>query len=537
MPLLLPLDEESDAPLHRLIYERIRDAILDGSLPAGTRLPSTRILAADLGVSRNTVVAAFEQLRVEGHTTSRRGGGTRVRGAAPRTSSERSTSVTGAGRPQGEAAPSRAAATGGAKGAVARLPGDRISERGRVLEALEGDWLMRSRLGPVPFQLGIPDLDVFPSRVWARLVARRWRRGTVHLGHGHAAGHPVLREAIAAYVSNARAARCDAEQVLVVNGAQQALHLAAHVLLDPGDAAWVEEPGYFGARLALSEAGARIVPVPVDEEGLVVAAGERTEPNARLAYVTPSHQFPLGVVMSAPRRLALLAWARRTGAWVLEDDYDSEFRYEGRPLPSLQGMEPKPAEGSDSSRVLYIGTFSKTVAPGLRLGYLIVPDALVAPLGAARIAADLHTPTFEQGVLADFIGDGHYARHLRRVRALYAERQAALLRAAEAELGELLSMAPDPAGLHLVGWLPEGASAARAADEANAAGVATQPLSVPVSTREHPGGSGPSTREGLLLGYAGYDETRIGAAAAELASALRRALRTGSRRGRPPPVR
>ena len=240
------------------------------------------------------------------------------------------------------------------------------------------------------------------------------------LGYGNPAGYWPLRREIPAHLATARAVRCDPEQVIVVSGSQQALDLASRVLLDPGDAVWIEDPGYMGARGTLAGSGARLVPVPVDEEGLVVAAGIKREPGARLACVTPSHQYPLGVTMSLTRRLELLGWAERSGAWVIEDDYDSEHRYTGRPLEALQGLD---AEG----RVVYVGTFSKVLFPALRLGYLVVPPDLTGAFTVARELVDRHPPTVEQAVLAEFIAAGHFGRHLRRMRALYAARQEALI--------------------------------------------------------------------------------------------------------------
>src|SRR5207244_1450796 len=245
-----------------------------------------------------------------------------------------------------------------------------------------------------------------------------------------------------AHVQAAQAVRCAPEQVIIVTGAQQGLDLTARVLLDPGDAVWIEDPVYPSARKALLAAGVRVVPVPVDREGLDVAAGEKRCPDARLAYVTPSHQYPLGVVMSLSRRLALLDWARRAGAWVLEDDYDSEFRYAGRPLAALQGLD-------QSGRVIYLGTFSKVLFPSLRLGYLVVPPDLVDAFVAARAAIDRQTSTLMQAVVADFINEGHFLRHIRRMRTLYSERQETLLRAAQRDLGGALEVCPCATGLHL----------------------------------------------------------------------------------------
>lgn len=543
-PAAAPPAAPRSAPLHQQVYDALRGAILDGRLAPGTRLPSSRTLAAELGVARNTVLEAFARLRTEGYVHGARGGGTRVRPllpdallavgrpAAARVGRGRTSPGTLPG-PQPVAGPDVRSRRNAPRPADAVAP--RIAARSAALLAAGGA-LARTAAHPgartaVPFRLHTPDVSSFPSRLWARLEARRWRRDLVHLGDGDPAGEPALRAAVAAYVAAARAARCTAEQVIVVSGTQQALDLCARLLLDPGDAAWVEDPGYAGAHAALASAGARLVPVPVDGEGLDVAAGERLAPDARLAYVTPSHQFPLGAVMSAPRRLALLAWARRVGAWVVEDDYDAEFRYAGRPLPCLQGLDagldagryagdgPPVGPTTGATRVLYAGTFNKTLAPGLRLGYLVVPDALVDAARTVRAAADRHPPTLVQGVLADFVGEGHYARHLRRVRALYAERQAALLAAAPALDGRL-ALAPDPAGLHLVGWLPPGVRDAVAADAARALGVEVSALSrftLGAGTIcPHPG----RAREALLLGYAAFDERAIRAGVDRLRRAL-----------------
>ena len=290
------------------------------------------------------------------------------------------------------------------------------------------------------FRPGMPAFDGFPFEEWSRYVARRWRNpATDLLGYGDAAGYRPLREAIARHLAVARGVRCDAGQVVIVAGSQQALDLAARVLLDPGDAVWIEEPGYLGARAALAAAGAKLVPVPVDAEGLDVAAGVALQRAAAMAYVSPSHQYPLGVTMSLSRRLALLEWARAAGAWVLEDDYDSEYRYAGRPLAALQGLD-------GDGRVIYLGTFSKVMLPSLRLGYLVLPPDLVDAFVAARAIADRHSPSVEQAALADFIVDGQLDRHIRRMRMLYAERQAALVDAAKRELAGVLDVPASDAG-------------------------------------------------------------------------------------------
>ena len=506
----LVLDPESATPLYRQVYEGLRDAMLSGRLARGARLPSTRALAADLGVARNTVLLAFDQLRSEGYLHGRRGGGTRARDVVPDAMltvprSGRTRRASGARvRPAGTPSTSRAPRTP----SVA----PQLSTRGHTLVET-GTMLIRHPGPHAPFELGVPAMDAFPMRLWAKLAGRRWRRGDVDLGERDPAGEPALREAIASYVGAARGVRCTAEQVFVLNGAQQALHLVSQVLLDPGDDVWMEEPGYVGARVAFLAAGARTIPVRVDDEGLDVAEGIRIARSARLAYVTPSHQFPLGVVMSAARRLQLLAWARASGAWIVEDDYDSEFRYTGRPLPCLQGLEAEQREPGQHAHVLYVGTFSKTLVSGLRLGYMVVPDELVDAFRAARSTVDRHTPTSYQHVLADFIGDGHYFRHIRHVRNLCAERQAALVDAASKRLSGLIDVAPDAAGLHLLGRLAPGINDVAAHEAAMARGIRSWALSKFFLGRPPRGGA-------LVLGYGGFSEARIQHAVGELARVL-----------------
>jgi len=318
------------------------------------------------------------------------------------------------------------------------------------------------------------------------------------------AGYRPLREAIAAYLGMARGVHCTAEQVIVVSGSQQGIGLSAQVLLDPGDAVWVEEPGYFGAKGALLGAGARLVPVPVDPEGMDLVAGKARCPTARLACVTPSHQFPLGMTMSLPRRLALLAWARETGAWILEDDYDSEYRYVGKPLTALQGLDR-------AGRVIYVGTFSKVLFPALRLGYVVVPRDLVEAFLATRLFLDMHPPWLEQVVLAEFMAAGHFARHIRRMRTLYAERQAALVEAAR-QLSGALDVRPAGAGMHLLGWLPAGSDDQAIAQLAARHQVSTRPLSRFFLE--------PLAQRALLLGYAAVPIPAIQEGVRRLATAF-----------------
>jgi GntR family transcriptional regulator/MocR family aminotransferase len=482
--LTVPLDASAATPLFRQLYDGLRQSILNGRLAPGVRLPATRRLAEELGVSRNTVLNAYEQLLAEGYLEGKVGSGTYV----PRTLPEEMLQVQASGtqRPT----PSRRR---------------RLSQRGELLAAAAGRLLPSSGL-PRPFRPGIPALDAFPFGTWQRLAAHYHRYPTRDLlNYNYSAGHAPLRRAIAEHLGLARAVHCGPEQVLVISGAQQGLDIIARILLDPGDAVWIEDPGYRSARSALRGAGATLVPVPVDTEGLDVATGTARCPDARLVYVSPSHQYPLGVMMSLSRRLALLEWARRADAWVVEDDYDSEFRYAGRPLAALQGLD---REG----RVIYLGTFSKTLFPSLRLGYLVVPEDLVDNFTAARVVMDRQPSTLTQAVVADFITEGHFLRHIRRMRTLYRERQDALLRAARRELDGLVEVCPCETGLHLMGWLPDGVDDRQAFKAAARAGIEAPPLSS--YSLE------PCRRGGLLLGYAGSDVRQIRDGVRRLRAAL-----------------
>jgi GntR family transcriptional regulator/MocR family aminotransferase len=487
------LDRAGRLPMHRQLSQRLREAILAGQFPPGTRLPSTRTLATELGVSRTTALAAYEQLRDEGYLDGRVGAGTTVAG------------LTGP-LPAPSPVTARLPASRAAPGPAARPA---LSARGTAVAASR--WRLRPETGPGrarprAFPLGLPALDAFPRQLWTRVLTRRARRSLGDLlGYQDPAGYWPLREAIAAYLGLARGVRCGPDQVLVVSGAQAGIDLAARLLLDPGDPVWVEDPGYYGARGALTGAGARLVPVPVDVDGLDLGAARRREPDARLAYVTPSHQFPVGETMSLARRLDLLAWAEAAGGYVLEDDYDSEYRYVGRPLPALQGLD-------QAGRVVYAGSFSKVLFPSLRVGYLVVPDGLVDAFTAAQRFGEVHVPALEQAALADFIADGHLGRHVRRMRALYAVRGRTLIRAIRRQAPDALEVRSAHAGLHLVAWLPPGADDRAAAERAAAAGVEAQALSDHALERPE--------RGGLLLGYAAVPEPEIDRATVRLARAL-----------------
>jgi GntR family transcriptional regulator/MocR family aminotransferase len=479
------LDPASPSPLHRQLYLALRDAVLSGHVAPGKRLASTRSMATDLGVSRNTVMSAFRQLLAEGYLEGRVGAGTFVTRTLPDDALRARQSP-----------PVVAQRTQRTRG---------ISRRGAMLI---GTPVTFGRSGSSQaFRPGMPAFDAFPFEEWSRYVARCWRNPTTDLlGYGDPAGYRPLRLAIAQHLAVARGVRCDAEQVVIVSGSQQALDLAARVLLDPDDAVWIEEPGYLGARAAIAASGAQLVPVPVDAEGIDVMAGIARHPTAAMAYVSPSRQYPLGVTMSLSRRLALLEWARMAGAWVLEDDYDSEYRYAGRPLAALQGLDV-------DGRVIYLGTFSKVMLPSLRLGYLVLPPDLIDAFVAARAVADRHSPSVEQAALARFIADGQLERHIRRMRVLYAERQASLVDVVKSEWAEELDVTAADAGMHLVGWLPDGTD-----DVAVSARAAARHVEAPPLSRYY---LGPAGRPGLLLGYASVPQRETRAAVRRLVAALR----------------
>jgi GntR family transcriptional regulator/MocR family aminotransferase len=484
--LLVRIDARAPEGLQRQVYGAVRQAILDGTLAPGTRLPSSRTLAQDLRVSRTTTLLAYEQLLAEGYLCARHGSGTFVAEELP------------------DDLPQR-----GAPRRLARTAHPQMSRRGAALASVPGS---SRRLGGPPraFRLGVPALDLFPVRLWSQLVTRRLRSMTLRqLDYSDVAGFRELRQAVAEYVQAARGTTCTADQVFIVAGAQRALQMIFSLLVDPGDRVWLEEPGYPGARSALVQAGAHIVPARVDAHGIDVAAAARQAPNARLACVTPSNQFPLGVPMSLMRRLALLKWAGRAGAWIVEDDYDSEFRYSTRPFPSLHGLD---ADG----RVIYVGTFAKSIFPAMRLGFAIVPVDLRQQFLAARRATDVHPPLLEQMALADFIGAGHYATHLRRMRSAYRERVDALAQAAAKLCDGALRLRPIQTGLHAVADL-DSVDEERVCEEAAERGIEVAPLGMYFIGRR--------TANGLLLGFASTPPEALWRGMERLAAAIDAARR------------
>ncbi len=486
-------------PIYRQLYRSLRRAILDGRARPGSRLPSTRWVAEETGVARNRVVLAYAQLYDEGYVVGRIGSGTYV--AADLPGGERVVTTRLAGPP------TRAA--------------ERVSASARALAVRGARWSFAAADRRWDFATGRPSARDFPRSLWARLVRRHARVSTAaELDYAPAAGIPELRCAIARHLTVWRGLTCTAEQVVVTNGSQQALGLIASLLVEPGETVAIEEPHYPGARQAFEAAHAAVVPIRVDEQGLDVARLAAI-PRLRLAYVTPAHQFPTGAVLPLARRLALLEWAARTGAYVVEDDYDSEYRYAGGAIESLQGLDR-------AGRVFYVGSFSKILAPALRLGYVVVPPGLGRGVTLAKSAADLGSPRLGQRVLADFIAEGHLAVHLRRSRRRHASRRAALLAAIDATLGGAVQVLGASAGLHVmlivrgVGVADVAALVARAR-EREVGVYSTAPCYV---TRPR--------RAELLMGHGSLSEDEIREGIERLATVLvpRPArARRGSRRG------
>ncbi len=481
---VIALDRKSAKPLHRQIYDSFRATIVAGDLQPGQRIPSSRALALELGISRIPVLGAYDQLLAEGYFETRHGAGTFVSRSLP----DQLTSCEYRNPALGE-----------------NLSGPRIISKRASLLPVRSDapWAV----GSGPFSVGQLAFDHFPVQIWSDLVVRHARKVTARsLNYSGPMGSRAFRETIATYLRTSRAVHCQARQIMVVSGSQQALDLSARVLLDPGSPVWVEEPGYDLMRCALTLAGCKLIPVPVDDEGLDVAAGIRLSRKAGAAYVTPSHQFPLGVTMSASRRLQLLDWAHNSGAWIVEDDYDSEYRYESMPIASLQGLD-------HGSRVIYIGTFSKTLFPSLRLGYIVIPLDLVERFVETRRSSDICPPRFNQAVLAEFMEQGHFARHIRKTRLIYSQRRAALVAAIQREFGSRLKILGDEAGMHLAVTLPAGIPDQEIAALAAAESLWLWPLSASYVRKP--------ARQGFILGFGSTNASDIPRAVRRLKQVLR----------------
>ncbi|MFJ2381666.1 MocR-like pyridoxine biosynthesis transcription factor PdxR [Pseudomonas protegens] len=446
--MILPfeLDRSQTAPIYRQLYQRFRESIADGRLRPGDRVPAVRALAAELNLARGTVEAAYQLLIGEGYLTARGAAGTIV-------------------TPQ--LAPVSA-------------PTQRAPVAPTTYQATHAG------TSPLALQMGLPALDAFPRKLWTRLAGRQLRQAGVEgLVYPDARGYAPLRAAIASYLGISRGISCHPEQIFVCAGYRACLDLISHTLMRPGATCWLEEPGYFMARNALLEAGAQLVPVPVDDQGLDVAQGIARAPEAGFAVVTPTHQSPLGVSLSLPRRLALLDWANRQGSWIIEDDYDSEYRYQGKPLPALKSLDQQ-------GRVLYTGTFSKVLFPGLRLAYLVVPAEQTPAFARQADRLHNHCPHLQQATVAAFLNEGHFARHLNKMRGLYARRRQWLVEALHQALGGRLQIDPQAGGMHVVAGLGEGDDV-QIAQRARGEGIAVEPLS-----QWYLGGE---VRQGLVMGF------------------------------------
>jgi GntR family transcriptional regulator/MocR family aminotransferase len=498
--LALP-PRDADIPAYRWLYSSLRAEILCGRLRPGSRLPSTRDLAGQYGLARGTIVNAFEQLKSEGYLEGSVGSGTHVSQVLPEKLLHLS---------PGQVA-SRHAAKPGAQGKRRGKSQPVVSDYGRRARLFAGYENRPTRA----FRANLPALDLFPTTLWTKITLRCLRRiSRRHLMGCDPLGHIPLRQAVAEYLSRSRGVRCGPEQVAIVSGVQEALDLTARLLLNPGDRVCVENPGYPGAVMVFQAFGARICAARVDDEGIEIR--QLPARGVRLIYITPGHQFPLGTTMSLARRLELLAWARKSGAVIFEDDYDSEYRYSGRPIPALQGLD-------GSGLALYAGSFSKVLFPALRLGYMVVPFSLLHHFEATQSLTIRHAPLLEQLVLTDFITEGHFGRHLRRMREVYAERLSVLLEEARLRLAGLLEISSVEAGLQTAGRLCGGINA-----ESATAAAARRNVDVTPVGRYSRGRVAP---EGLQLGFAAFDTNQIRRGVRELAIALE-GERKASHRGR-----
>lgn len=482
---LITINRNCSTPLHKQVYDSYRVMILEGRLKAGQQVPSTRALISELKISRIPLLTAYSQLLAEGYFETRPGAGTFVCSSLPDQMPRLEETFARSTRRRSGARP--------------------VAKRMQAAPRYERPpWF-----GIGPFSVSHPALDEFPFKIWSRLVSRHGRsRQASACTYGDSLGLPRLREAICDYLRTSRGVRCSAEQVAIVSGSQQALELSARVLLDPEEGAWVEDPGYPLTHQVLQLAGCRVIPIRIDSEGLDVKFALKKQEKARVAFVAPSHQYPLGSTMSASRRLQLLEWAQKSGAWIIEDDYDSEYRYESMPVASLQGLDV-------NGRVIYVGTFSKVLFPSLRIGYAVLPEDLIPHFSLARRTIDIAPSYLQQGALADFISEGHFSRHIRRMRELYQMRRTALVDTLRKHLDPKFEVLGANAGMHLVLILPEPFSDLEIARGAARRGLWTAPLSSCYL-------QGP-VRQGLILGFAGSRIDEICDAARRLAVMLRSA--------------
>ncbi len=483
------LDRNATIPMHQQLSSQIGRAVLSGRLPSGTKLPPSRNLAKKLKVSRTTVVTAFQQLIGEGYLESRVGVGTFVGSHLQKLD-----------------LPSSLLQRNG-RTSVSSPIYNVLSDRGKALVKSKNYNLLQV---PTTFLPNQPAYDKFPFDVWARLMWRQHRNPSYELlNYGNTMGYPPLRRAIAGYLDHARGIKCDENQIVIVSGSQMAVSLTAWILLNPGDSIMVEDPGYMTMRGMLKGFGARIVHVPVDDQGMKISSGIEMDPNARIALLAPSHQYPLSVTLSLTRRIELLSWASRANSWIVEDDYDSEFRFSGAPLAPMQTIDP-------NGRVIYVGTFSKALYPSLRIGYLVVPPALIDAYGSAVHFFTRGVSTLTQAVLAEFIERGHFTKHIRRMRSVYAERHEEIIDAIHRELNGVIDLSPAKAGMNVIGWLSQHATDhdndVSAAQKLKTQGVLSTPMSILYSKKQ--------PRHGLLLGFGNSSSEEIQSAVIKMAQVL-----------------
>jgi len=475
LPLVsIQLDFTSETPLYKQLYSLIREGILSGRFKGGQKLPGTRTFSTELKVSRNTVVQAFEQLIIEGYISGKIGAGTYITNEIPDKFLSKKKTQT-----------------------VAKIKFKKPS------------LFLDKKIGPVdliyrnitedkitPFQNGLPSLEDFPFKSWLKIINKN---GTylphLQFGYKNSTGYEPLKEAIAAYLQTYRAVNCTSAQIIIINGSQQGLDIICRVLLKENDKVLLEDPCYFGMKASVLSAKGKIYPTPVDDEGINIDYAAKNYPSPDFIFTTPSHQFPYGSTMSISRRLKLLEYANKNDAWIIEDDYDSEFRFAGSPLPSLQGMDK-------FGRVIYIGTFSKVLFPGLRLGYLVLPSVeMVNPFAVLKSITDRQSPIFEQIVLTKFIEEGHFTKHIRKMRMLYKERKEFLIEELKRELGNLLKVKESDAGMHIVGLLPERFNDKKVSDLAKEKDLIVYPLSEYVLKFKR----GP----GLVMGYTAFNKNKL----------------------------
>ncbi|WP_321957339.1 MocR-like pyridoxine biosynthesis transcription factor PdxR [Paraburkholderia bannensis] len=544
------LERGSGQPVYRQLHRLLQQAIHSRELPAGAKVPSSRLLAAELGIARNTVTQVYEQLVLEGYVTSATGRGTFVADTSP----DEIVGATEIGSIGSVKTPRQSGSITGQSGSIAtnsqavptadvleRLPAS-VAAVGADLRDGEGGSLNQGvTQSPQPLQSpqlhrpaaralsargarliagagvskrqggafmpGVPDVSRFPARIWTRLHNKYWRTLRPDLlTYAPGGGLALLRHVLADYLRTSRSVRCTPEQIIITTGIHQSVDLAVRLLSDPGDTIWTEDPCYWGVRSVLHVSGLKPRPIAVDSEGINPSAADFAAPPPKLILVTPSHQYPLGMVMSLARRRTLLEYARQNQCWIIEDDYDSEFRYGSRPLASLQGLDT-------AGQVIYVGSFGKTLFPGLRVGYLVAPEPLAESFATASAELYREGQLLQQAVLAEFIAEGHFTSHIRKMRALYGQRRQAVLDAAARRYGEALPAMGGDAGLHVVMQLPEGSDDRAVAEAALARNIVVRPLSGYYSERERAG-------SGLLIGYACVPDEEIGPAFDMLGEAI-----------------